>query len=126
MTDFRPGDHQVVAPHDRSIMGWVFVSVGAALVAAGCGWAYLFQPEWVADVYDLAGLSRTVMPAQDDKSDSVFAALYQRYGMAPLGASMAASSKVNSLLASLQKEPCDKRAVFQASNALENLRARRS
>lgn len=126
MMDIRPGEYRVVAPHERSIMGWVFVGVGLALIAAGCGWAYHFRPELVADVYDLAGLSRNGTSGQDDKNDSVFAALYQRYGMVPLGASVAASSKVNSLLVSLQKEPCDKQAVFQASNALENLRARRS
>jgi clan AA aspartic protease (TIGR02281 family) len=125
MMDIRQVEDRVVAPRERSIMGWVFVGVGLALLAVVCGLAYLFQPEWVADVYELAGISRTVTPAQDDNSDGVFAALYQRYGMTPLGASVAAASNVNSLLASLQKAPCDKQVVFQASLALENLRARR-
>jgi clan AA aspartic protease (TIGR02281 family) len=106
-------------------MGWVFVGVGAALLAAACGLAYQFRPQWVAEAYDLAGIARTVTAAQDDKSDSIFAALYQKYSMTPLGAGVAGTSKVNSLLTSLQKEPCDKRTVFQASLALEDLRALR-
>jgi clan AA aspartic protease (TIGR02281 family) len=51
--------------------------------------------------------------------------LYQKYGMTPLGASTAGDTKVNSLLARLQNEPCNKQDIFQASIALEDLRATR-
>jgi clan AA aspartic protease (TIGR02281 family) len=122
MTDFRPGDYRVAAPREQSIGRWVFVALGLALLAA-CGWVYQFRPQLVARVYDLAGISRTVTHAQDDKSDNAFAALYQNYGMTPLGATLVGTPKINSLLASLQKEPCDKRAIFEASHALENLGA---
>jgi clan AA aspartic protease (TIGR02281 family) len=124
MIDFRPGDYGVPAPRERGITGWVFLGVGLVLLA-GCGWAYQFRPLWVAQVCDLVGISLTVLPVQDDKPDSVFAALYQRYGMSPLGASTAGAPRVNAPLVSLQQEPCDKRAIFQASLALENVGARR-
>ena len=126
MIDFRPGDYpdddRLMAPRERSIVGWVCLGTVLALLAGG-GWAYQFRPQWVAQVYDLAGISHTVVPAQDDTSDGVFAALYQKYGMSPLGTSVAGTPKINPLLAGLQKEPCDKRTIFQASVALENVGA---
>ncbi|MGA2126362.1 MAG: TIGR02281 family clan AA aspartic protease [Xanthobacteraceae bacterium] len=122
MTDFRPGDYRVVAPRRRSIGGWVFLGLALAVLAGGA-WVYQFRPQWVARIYDLAGIPRSVMPAQGDKADIAFSALYQRYGMTPLGRGAAGDYKLSSLLASLQKEPCDKQAIFQASLALENMRA---
>jgi clan AA aspartic protease (TIGR02281 family) len=124
MIDFRPGDYGSPAPREPNILGWVSLGVGLILLAA-CGWAYQFRPLWVAQAYDVVGISRTIVPAQDDKPDGGFAVLYQKYGMPPLGAGVAGTFKVNPLLVSLEKEPCDKRAIFQASLALENLGARR-
>ena len=122
MTDYRPGDHRIVPPRERCIGGWVFLGLAIVLLALGV-WVYQFRPQWVTRVYDLAGRSLTDISAQDDRADSEFAALYQKYGMTPLGRGTAADSKVGSLLASLQKEPCDKYVILQASIALENLRA---
>jgi clan AA aspartic protease (TIGR02281 family) len=123
MTDFRPGDYRVLAAREQSIGGWVFLGL-ALVVLAGGAWAYQFRPQWVARIYDLAGIPRGIMPAQGDKADTEFKALYQRYGMPPLGRA-AGDYKVSPLLASLQKEPCDKPAIYQASLALENMRATR-
>ena len=123
MTDFRPGDYRSAAPaRQRSTGPWVFLGVALVLLAGG-GWVYQFRPQWVERAYDLAGVPRTLTPAQGDRADIEFGALYQKYGMTPLGASTAGDTKVNSLLARLQNEPCSKQAIFQASLALENLRA---
>jgi hypothetical protein len=92
-------------------LGWVFLGIGLVLLA-GCGWAYQFQPQWVVQVSDLLGRSSAIVAVQDDKSDGEFAALYQRYRMTPLGTRAAGTSKVNSLLVSLQQEPCHKQAIF--------------
>jgi clan AA aspartic protease (TIGR02281 family) len=118
MTDFRPGDHRVLAARQQSIGGRVFLGLALVLLASGA-WVYQFRSRWVARIYDLAGISRTA----DDKADIEFSALYQRYGMTPLGRGAAGDYKVSSLLASLQKEPCNTPAIFQASLALENMRA---
>jgi clan AA aspartic protease (TIGR02281 family) len=122
MTDYRPGDDRIVPPRERRIGGWVFLGLAVVLLALGA-WVYQFRPQWVTRVYDLAGRSLRDISAQDDRADSEFTALYQKYGMTPLGRGTAADSKVGSLLASLQKEPCDKYVILQASIALENLRA---
>jgi clan AA aspartic protease (TIGR02281 family) len=122
MTDYRPGDHRIVPRRERSIGGWVFLGLAILLLALGA-WVYQFRPQWVARLYDLAGISLIDMLAQDDRADIEFAPLYQRYGMTPLGHDTAGDGKVSSLLTSLQKEPCDKYVILQASIALENLRA---
>jgi tetratricopeptide (TPR) repeat protein len=121
MTDFRPGDYRSVAAQQRSGGPWVLLGLAVVLLA-GLAWAYQYRPQWVARLADLAHLPRGFSPAQDGKPDGEFAVLYQKYGMAPLGAGAAGDYKVNGLLAGLQKEPCDKQAIFQASIALENLR----
>jgi clan AA aspartic protease (TIGR02281 family) len=128
ISDFRSGDHGVPA----RIGSWAFAIVVMALVA-GCGWAYQFRPHWVARVYDLAGLPRIVAPdrdevivvPQDDSTDTEFAELYQKYGMTPLRTSQASAPRLNSALASLQKEPCDKQRVYQADIALEKAGSKR-
>jgi clan AA aspartic protease (TIGR02281 family) len=89
----------------------VFVILAFVLLAGG-GWVYQFRPEWVRSVSVLGG-----------SADVEFPALYQRYGIAPLGAGTTGNAEVKSALARLQNEPCNKQAVFQASRALENLRA---
>jgi aspartyl protease family protein len=100
----------------------VFVGLAVVLLAGG-GWVYQFRPQWMARAYDLAGVSRTVTPAQGDRADIQFRALYQKYGMTPLGAGTAGDTKVNALLARLQNEPCNKHVIFETSLALENLQA---
>lgn len=124
MTDFQPSDdRRAAAAPQRSIGPWVFVGIALVLLAGGA-WIYQFRPQWVARAYDLASAPRsTVTPAEPDRADTQFRALYQRYGMTPLGASTAGDAKVNSLLARLQNEPCNKQTIFQASLALENVRA---
>jgi tetratricopeptide (TPR) repeat protein len=125
MTDFRLDDYQSAAAARRRSTGpWLFLGLALVLLTGG-GWVYQFRPQWVARVYDLVGVPRTVTPAQDDRADIEFRALYQKYDMIPLGASAAGDTKVNSLLARLQNEPCNKQAIFQASLALENLQATR-
>ena len=122
MIDLLPDDHRVLPPREesKSIAGWVFLGLALVLLAGGA-WVYKFRPQWVARIYDLAGASD--VSAQNDKPDIEFTALYQKYGMTPLGRSVAVNYKVNPLLAVLQKEPCDKQTIFQASSALENIRA---
>src|SRR5262249_26724514 len=119
----RLGDFGSAAASRQRITGPLVFLGTARVVLAGGGWVYQFPPQWVGRAYDLAGVPRTVTPAQSDRADIEFRALYQKYGMTPLGASTASDTKVNSLLARLQNEPCSKQAIFQASLALENLRA---
>src|SRR5262245_792572 len=64
MTDYRPGDHRIVPPRERSIGGWVFLGLAIVLLALGA-WVYQFRPQWVTHVYDLASRSLTDTPAQD-------------------------------------------------------------
>jgi clan AA aspartic protease (TIGR02281 family) len=121
LMDFRPGHHRVVAARQKSIGGWVFLGLVLFALASGA-WVYQFRPQWVARIYDLAGISGTDISAQGE-ADTQFRALYQKYGMTPLGRGVALNYKVSPLLATLQKEPCDKQTIFQASGALENVRA---
>lgn len=122
MTDFRPGDHRVVAARQQGVGGWVFLGIALLVLAGGAG-VYQFRPQWVAHLYDLAGVSRPDMLARGDTADVDFSALYRRYGMTPLGRAEAGDYKVGPQLVSLQKEPCDKHAIFQAAIALENRQA---
>jgi clan AA aspartic protease (TIGR02281 family) len=123
MMDFRPGDHGIVPAHleSKSISGWVFLGLALVLVAGGA-WIYHFRPQWVARVYDLADTSRTDVSTHGE-ADTQFSALYRKYGMTALGRGVAQDYKASSLLANLQKEPCDKQSIFQATVALENMRA---
>jgi clan AA aspartic protease (TIGR02281 family) len=123
MTDLQPSDDRsAAAAPQRSIGPWVFVGIGLVMLAGG-GWIYQFRPQWMVGAYDLTSALRTVTPAERDRADAEFHALYQRYGMTPLGASTAGDAKVHSVLARLQNEPCSKQTIFQASLALENLQA---
>jgi clan AA aspartic protease (TIGR02281 family) len=124
MTDFRPGDYRVLVEHERGITGWIFGVLALVLLAAAAS-IYLFRPEWIAAVADLAGLSAAGTSVQGSQPDAEFTALYQKYQMAPLDRSAASSETVAPLLAGLQKEPCDKQTASQASIALENIRATR-
>jgi tetratricopeptide (TPR) repeat protein len=129
LMDFRPGDHRVVAARQKSTAGWVVLGLVLFALATGA-WVYQFRPQWVARIYDLAGTSGTNTAGRSGahisaqgEADGQFRALYQKYGMTPLGRGVAPDYKVSPLLASLQKEPCDKLTIFQASGALENVRA---
>ena len=124
MTDFRPGDHRVVAARQQGIGGWVLLGFALAALAGGA-LVHQFRPQWMSRIYDLAGIPRPDISAQDDTADMDFNTLYQRYGMTPLGRAEAGDYKVGPQLVILRKEPCDKHAIFQASLALENMRARR-
>src|SRR5262249_59000395 len=113
MTDFRPGDYRSAAPaRQRSTGPWVFLGVALVLLAGG-GWVYQFRPQWVERAYDLAGVPRTLTPAQGDRADIEFGALYQKYGMTPLGASTAGDTKGNSHLPRPHNTPCSNPALLQ-------------
>jgi clan AA aspartic protease (TIGR02281 family) len=122
MTDFRPGDHRVVPVREQSVVSWALLGLCLVLLAGGA-FVYEFRPQWVASIFDSAGVPYPVTAWQDDKPDDRFASLYQKYGMTPLGAKLADVAGVKSSLASLQKEPCDKHVIFLADRSLENLRA---
>jgi aspartyl protease family protein len=124
MTDFRPSDHVVVPtrPQTKTAGGWASTVFTIALIAAA-GWVYQFRPQWLARIYDFAGMSRIDISEQGDQPDTKFGALYQRYGMPPLGGRAASNYSVKPLLAILQKEPCDRQNAYEASVALENIRA---
>jgi clan AA aspartic protease (TIGR02281 family) len=124
LIDIGLGDDPVEpAPQEsKSIVGWFFLGLVLVLLAGGA-WVYQFRPQWMARIYGFAGISRIDISAQSDKPDIEFTALYQSYGMAPLGYGVARDYKVHSLLATLQKEPCDKPSIFQAAVSLEKLRA---
>jgi aspartyl protease family protein len=115
-----------MASRERSsITGWVFLGLVVVLLAGGA-WVYTFRPQWVERSQREAGASRITGSAQSDKTAANFSALYQKYGMTPLDAAATNDRKLSSELAVLQKEPCDKQAIFQASIALENSGATRA
>jgi hypothetical protein len=108
MTDFRPGDYRSVAARQRSTGPWLLLGLVLVLLGGGA-WVYLFRPQWIAQVHDLASVPRSIDRATPgDKTETDFGALYRRYGISPLAAGVAGDDKINALLASLQKEPCDK------------------
>jgi clan AA aspartic protease (TIGR02281 family) len=122
---FRADGHRIVASRQRSIaVSWVFLGLAFVLLAGGA-WVYTFRPQWVERSQRAAVTSPVRVSAQDDKTAANFGALYQKYGMTPLGAAATSDHKLSSLLAVLQKEPCDKQAIFHASLALENSGAMR-
>jgi clan AA aspartic protease (TIGR02281 family) len=140
MTNFPPGDYEAPVPRERTIGSWVFAVVFMTLLV-GSGWIYQFRPQWVAMFYGVgqaplqhspdrhaqpASMSRIPTAAQNDGSDTEFAALYQKYGMTSLRTSVARSSDLSSSLVNLQKAPCDKQAIFQASLALESTGSKRA
>jgi clan AA aspartic protease (TIGR02281 family) len=102
----------------------VFLGLALVLLAGG-GWVYQFRPQWVARLLDLAGMPPTSGPAQGDRPDTQFHALYDKYGMTPLSAGTAADTSVNAVLVRLQNEPCNKQVIYQAALALDKLRATR-
>jgi tetratricopeptide (TPR) repeat protein len=109
-----------LAPY-KSSQGNIFLtSVLVALVALGLG--VLFSPELrdYAKQEFYSALSFTGIKQPDE-----FADVYQKLGIAPLPAGLAASTKISSNLAGLAKEPCDKRAIFALQGALVTAREER-
>jgi aspartyl protease family protein len=132
--DFKPGDHRTSEFIERrSLLPRIFLGLIVA-AAVGGGSIYLFRPDWAAPVDQVIQTFRTPAlaepdrpaPAPEAKAESRFSGLYQRYGVAPLPVGVESGAKLSALLASLQKEPCDKQTVFQASIALEERRETRA
>jgi clan AA aspartic protease (TIGR02281 family) len=121
----RADGHRITASRERSsIAGWLFLGLVVVLLAGGA-WVYTFRPQWVERGQRANGTSRLTASAQNNKTAANFSALYQKYGMAPLDPAATSDHKLSSELAYLQKEPCDKQAIYQASIALENSGATR-
>ena len=132
--DLKPGDHRTSEFIERgSVLPRIFLALIVA-VAAGGGGIYWLKPDWVAPVDQVIQTFRAPAPIAPDrpapapeaKVESRFVGLYQRYGVAPLPTGIESGAKLNALLATLQKEPCDKQTVFQASVALEERRETRA
>jgi len=123
MTEFGPDGIPAIR-EEQSIVGRVLLGLFLLLAAAG-GWIYQFRPQWVANADKLAGASPGEAPAQDEATKADFSALYQKYGMAPLAATTMTNPRVYKNLAKLEKEPCDKQIVVQASLAIQNVQALR-
>ncbi|MGJ4887270.1 TIGR02281 family clan AA aspartic protease [Bradyrhizobium sp. HKCCYLRH3099] len=132
--DFKPGDHRTTEFIERrSVLPRIFLGLITA-AAIGGGSLYLLRPDFAAPVDQVIQTFRTSAVAEPDrpaaapdvKLESRFTGLYQRYGLAPLPPGIESGAKLNGLLAMLQKEPCDKQTVFQASVALEERRETRA
>lgn len=63
--------------------------------------------------------------AETDAPDTIFARLYERYGVAPLSVSTVRNDQVHAALTALQSEPCDKHDIYRASLSLEHANALR-
>jgi aspartyl protease family protein len=123
MTDIQPGEASGPVVHEHSFVGRVLVGVFLILAVAG-GWVYQFRPHWLASSPIIVA-EQPVAPAEDDKPDVRFDTLYRKYSMNPLTTRIAGNHRVDGPLATLQKEPCDRQAVFQTTSGLEALRALR-
>jgi clan AA aspartic protease (TIGR02281 family) len=100
-------------PDDRSLRILLLImAVFASLAVAG---AYYVHPEWFAQRY---WQSRGML-SREGPADEEFAAVYTKYGMPALRRAAASSPEIRPHLAALNKEPCNKRAIFQLSITLE-------
>ena len=112
--DIRADGHRIMPYPERGIRhGWVLSCLVIAFLV-GAALIFSFRPQWVEQRQHAA------VSGQDDKTAASFSALYRKYGMPPLGGAAMRDRKLPPLLATLQNEPCDKHAIFQASIALEN------
>ncbi|WP_284418862.1 MULTISPECIES: TIGR02281 family clan AA aspartic protease [unclassified Bradyrhizobium] len=125
--DFKPGDHRTTEFLERrSVLPRIFLGLIVAAAIAG-GSIYWLRPDWAAPVDQILQTFRTPVtadlgrpaPADAARTESRFVGLYQRYRISPLASDIENGAKLSALLATLQKEPCDSRAAFQASLALE-------
>ncbi|MGY3453608.1 TIGR02281 family clan AA aspartic protease [Bradyrhizobium sp. USDA 4353] len=131
--DFKPGEHRTTEFIERrSLLPRIFLGLIMA-VAVGGGSLYLLRPDFAAPVDQVIQTFRSSAVAEPDRpataaearAESRFTGLYQRYRVAPLPAGLESGAKLSSLLATLQKEPCDKQTAFHASVALEERRETR-
>ncbi len=109
-------------PHRHRRWGVPLLFIG--LLFFGAAAAAFVQPELTARFARFLTLAKSQL-AGEDSPDFEFSTLYARYGINPLGAALVSNSKVHGPLAALHKEPCDKRAVFQLTVALEQAGAMR-
>ena len=123
MTDYRPGEDGPVVPVRRESGAWPILAIFSVVALGGLAW--IVKPELFGQA------SKAVSPSSDvsdagEKPDTKFSDLYQRYGMTPVAAGVAAGPAVNADLTILQKEPCDKQVVYKASVTLEHAHAMRA
>jgi clan AA aspartic protease (TIGR02281 family) len=114
VTDFRSGEERIV-PVRRGPSPWPLWVIMAIAALGAVAW--IAAPAWLGQASEKAA-----PPASDTK----FADLYKRYGTAPLAADVAGTPAVDMELATLQKEPCNRRLVYKASVALENAHVTRA
>ncbi|MGJ5177357.1 TIGR02281 family clan AA aspartic protease [Bradyrhizobium oligotrophicum] len=134
LPDGKPGDHRTAEFIERgSVLPRIFLGLIMAAAIVGGG-IYLLRPDWAAPVDQVIQSFRTPVradlgrpaPAEDARVESRFVGLYQRYRIPPLPTDVESGAKLNALLAGLQKEPCDKQTVFQASVVLQERRETRA
>jgi len=115
---------RIATSRDRSIVGWVILVSIFVLVAAGAS-IFAFRPEWIESGQYSAEAARNGAPSQDNQIAPDFSALYQKYNMTPLAGAVTRDRNITALLAILEKEPCNKRTIFEASVAFEKSGAMR-
>jgi clan AA aspartic protease (TIGR02281 family) len=122
VTDYRPSDDRVPMPKRPSRWGMPLLFVGILLLTGAV--AAFLRPDLIPQVARFLAITKSQVTGQE-VADSEFLSLYERYAIRPLGAELVSDSKVHVALAALNKEPCDKRAIFQATVALEQAGANR-
>jgi clan AA aspartic protease (TIGR02281 family) len=99
-------------------LGLIFVMAAGAIVVT--------QPQLLRTVSRVMTSAQLETAGADvNAPDTTFASLYQRYGIAALNSSIARNDQVHAALTALQKEPCDKHDIYQASVSLEHANALR-
>lgn len=124
MTDYRPGEDGPVAPTRREPRIWPILVIFSIVALGGLAW--IFKLELFSQSAMTVPSSSSDVADTGEKPDTRFGDLYQRYGMAPVAASVASGAAVNADLTTLQKEPCDKQVVYKASVTLEHAHAMRA
>lgn len=113
-----------IAPARREPTQWpLFMVVG--LVALGA-LTWVLRPDLLGPATNTAQPTASKAVDGGEKPGAKFADLYEHYGMAPIDAAIAASPAVDPVLASLQREPCDRQLVYKADLALEKAHATRA
>ncbi len=113
-----------IAPARREPTQWpLFMVVG--LVALGA-LTWVLRPDLLGPATNTAQPTASKAVDGGEKPGAKFADLYEHYGVAPIDAAIAASPAVDPVLASLQREPCDRQLVYKADLALEKAHATRA